>query len=164
VRRVGVVLGFWCVVVTVACSGGGSKPSFDAGGPGVTRDAPNGTVIIGDTTYEFAMTCYAPGTGAVVAVGTGSDPATGRTTRALVQAFFGDPYVGVTVGDSGTVYEPSLDEPIDLYFQGDVVRGGAIRFVKDLDLQARAGTPAGLGSVTVTCRGYRSGLPPGYGK
>ena len=123
----------------------------------------NGTVVIGDTTYEFTMTCYAPGAGSVVAVGSGTEPGTGRSTRALVQAFFRDPYVAVTVGNNEIVYEPSLDEPIDLVYQDDVVRGGAIQFVKNLDLRSRLGADAGLGAVTVTCSNYRSGLPPGYG-
>jgi hypothetical protein len=153
----------WGVVVTTACSGGAAKPSLDARAPSTTIAAPNGKVVIGDTTYEFVMTCYAPGTGAVVAVGNGTDPVSGRATRALVQAFFGDPYVGVTIGNNETVFEPSLDESIDLYYQQDVVRGGAIQFVKNLDLQARTGEPAGLGSVTVSCANYRPGLPPGYG-
>ena len=82
----------------------------------------------------------------------------------MVQAFFRDPYVGVTVGDNEIVYEPSLDEPIDLVYQDDVLRGAAIQFVKNLDLQSRLGAAAGLGTVTVTCSNYRSGLPPGYGK
>ncbi len=161
--RVGVVVGVVCAVLGAACAGGASKPSLDASSPGSTLAALNGTVVIGDTTYEFTMTCYAPGAGSVVAIGTGTEPGTGRSTRALVQAFFRDPYVGVTVGDNEIVYEPSLDEPIDLVYQDDVVRGAAIQFVKNLDLQSRLGADAGLGAVTVTCSNYRSGLPPGYG-
>jgi hypothetical protein len=153
----------WGAAVATACSGGAAKPSLDARASSTTLATPNGKIVIGETTYEFVMTCYAPGTGAVVAVGNGTDPASGRVTRALVQAFFGDPYVGVTVGNNETVYEPSLDETIDLYYQQDVVRGGAIQFVKNLDLQAHTGEAAGLGSVTVSCPTYRPGLPPGYG-
>ncbi len=162
--RVGVVVGVLSAVLVTACAGGASKPSLEASSPGSTSAALNGTVVIGDTTFEFAMTCYAPGAGSVVAVGKGTEPGTGRSTRVLVQAFFGDPYVGVTVGDNEIVYEPSLDEPIDLVYQDDVVRGGAIQFVKNLDLQSRLGDVAGLGAVTVTCNNYRSGLPAGYGK
>lgn len=149
--------------LTAACSAGGSKPSL-ATATSTTVAASTATVVVGDTTFAFAMTCYAPGAGAVVAVGSGTDPVSGKATRALVQAFFRDPYVGVTVGDRDVVYEPTLAEPIELAFQDDVVRGTAIQFVKNLDLQARAGEPAGVGSVVVTCHGYRTGLPPGYGK
>lgn len=147
----------------VACSGGGDKPSLASTPSTSAPTSPNGSVVIGDVTYQFAMTCYAPGAGAVVAVGNGLEPNTGKPTRALVQAFFRDPYVGVTIGDNEVVYEPSLDEPLELFYQDDTVRGSAIRFVKNLDLKARTGAPAGLGTVTVACSGYRSGLPPGYG-
>jgi hypothetical protein len=145
-----------------ACSGGPAKPSLDASASSTTVGGVNGTIVVGATTYTFAMTCYAPGAGAVVAVGNGTDPVSGHPTRALVQAFFEDPYVGVTVGAKESVYEPSLDQPVELSFQDDVVHGEGIKFVRNLDLTARVGEPAGLGSVTVTCAGYNAGLPPGY--
>ena len=162
-QRVGWVVGVLCVALAAACSSGGAKPSLGASVRATGAAVSNGTVVIGDTTFQFTMICYAPGAGSVVAVGTGTEPNTGRATRALVQAFFRDPYVGVTIGDNDTVFEPSLDEPIELFYRDDVVRGGAIQFVRNLDLQARAGTAAGIGSVTVTCSSYRAGLPPGYG-
>lgn len=148
--------------LVAACSGSGDEPSL-AQAAGTIPPGPNGSVAVGDVTYQFTMTCYAPGAGAVVAVGVGVEPGTGKATRALVQAFFRDPYVGVTVGDDEVVYEPSLDEPLELFYQDDTVRGSAIQFVKNLDLQARKGTPVGLGTVTVACAEYKTGLPPGYG-
>lgn len=163
-RRRVALAGLACLAGAVAgCSGGSDKPSLDANPSTTAAASPNGSVVIGEVTYQFTMTCYAPGAGAVVAVGTGLEPNTGKPTRALVQAFFRDPYVGVTVGDNEVVYEPSLDEPLELFYQDDTVRGSAIRFVRNLDLQARAGTPVGLGTVTVACGDYRTGLPPGYG-
>ncbi len=157
-------MGLMAMVAAPACSGGGAKPSLDAAASSTTVAVPNATIVIGTTTYDFVMTCYAPGAGAVVAVGAGTDPISGHPTRALVQAFFNDPYVGVTIGDKESVFEPTLDEPIELTFQDDVVHGGAIQFVRNLDLAARVGEPVGIGSVTVTCSGYHAGLPPGYGK
>ena len=145
-----------------ACSDSGDAATLEQV-TSTVPSGPNGSVVIGEVTYPFTMACYAPGAGAVVAVGSGIEPGTGKSTRALVQAFFRDSYVGVTVGDNEVVYEPSLDEPLELFYQDDTVRGSAIPFVKNLDLQARAGTPVGLGTVTVACAEYQSGLPPGYG-
>jgi len=163
VRRLVVALGVVAALVAPACSRGGSKPSLDARASSTTVREPNATIVIGGTTYVFVMTCYAPGAGAVVAVGTGTDPVSSRPTRALVQAFFNDPYVGVTVGDKESVFEPTLAEPVELTFQDNVVHGADITFVRNLDIAARVGEPAGLGSVTVTCTDYHAGLPPGYG-
>ena len=162
-RAIGLLVVLGALLALPACSGSGAKPSLDASASSTTVAVANGTIIIGTNTYAFVMTCYAPGTGAMVAVGTGIDPVSGHPTRALVQAFFDDPYVGVTVGDKESVFEPTLDEPIDLSFQDNVVTGTAIRFVRNLDLAARVGEPAGTGSVTVTCSSYSAGLPPGYG-
>ncbi len=148
--------------ILAGCSRGGTKPSLEATASSVPPQVPNGTIVIGEVTYEFMMTCYAPGAGSVVAVGAGTEPGTARPTRALVQAFFRDPYVAVTVGDNETVYEPSLAEPVELYYQDDAVRGGGIQFVRNLDLSSRQGEAVGVGSVVVRCAEYRSGLPPGY--
>ena len=156
------VIGVLAVLALPACSGGGAKPSLDARASSTTVAVVNGTIVIGTNTYVFVMTCYAPGTGAVVAVGTGIDPVSGHPTRALVQAFFDDPYVGVTVGDKESVFEPTLAEPVDLSFADNVLSGNAIQFVRNLDLAARVGEPVGTGSVTVRCSSYNAGLPPGY--
>ncbi len=163
VRRIAAIVGLASVLVA-GCSDGPEKPSLAATASSVVTAPPNGSVVIGDATYAFTMTCFAPGAGAVVASGNGTEPGTGRPTRALVQAFFRDPYVAVIVGNNEVVYEPSLAEPVELYLQDDVVRGGNITFVKNLDLKSRQGETAGLGSVVVTCAGYQPGLPPGYGK
>jgi hypothetical protein len=164
VRRIAAFVGL-VSVLAVGCSSGPDKPSLAATASSVAAAPPNGSVVIGDVTYVFTMTCYAPGAGAVVASGNGTEPGTGRPTRALVQAFFRDPYVAVIVGDNNeVVYEPSLAEPVDLYLQDGVVRGGNIAFVKNLDLKSRQGEAAGVGSVVVTCASYQPGLPPGYGK
>jgi hypothetical protein len=151
-------------VMAVGCSNGPEKPSLAATASDVVAAVPNGSVVIGDVTYPFTMTCFAPGAGAVVASGNGTEPGSGRPTRALVQAFFRDAYVAVIVGNNEVVYEPSLAEPVELYLQDDVVRGGNITFVKNLDLKSREGETVGVGSVVVRCEKYRPGLPPGYGK
>ncbi|CAB4826524.1 MAG: hypothetical protein F2754_05275 [Actinobacteria bacterium] len=156
------MIGLLAAFALAACSGGGVKPSLDARASSAAVAVANGTIVIGTNTYVFVMTCYSPGTGAVVAVGAGIDPVSGHSTRALVQAFFDDPYVGVTVGDKESVFEPTLAEPVDLSFADNVVSGNAIQFVRNLDLASRVGEPVGTGSVTVTCSSYNAGLPPGY--
>jgi hypothetical protein len=162
-HRVRVVAASLFAVAVCACSGGAAKPSLEEVVPTTSMATPNGTVVIGETTYSFAMTCYAPGVGSVVAVGSGVEPVTNRRTRALVQAFFRDSYIAVTIGDNEVVFEPSLEEPVELTFVDDVVQGPAIRFVRGLDLRDGVAQPAGMGSVTVHCDSYRPGLPPGYG-
>lgn len=146
------------LLVAVSCSSGSNEPRV---GPTTTIVEPNGQINIDDLEFRFSMTCYAPGAGAVVAVGTGTEPGTGREVRALVQAFLGDTYVGVVIGDDEVVFEPTLEESFELFIQDDVITGGAIRFVRT-DNRSAQSEPAGIGEVLVTCTSYLQGAPPGY--
>jgi hypothetical protein len=125
-------------------------------------------VVIGDATFDFEVTCYDAGAGSVVVVGTGTEPAessgSDRTTHVLVQAFLGESYVGVTIGDNEALYEAALDETLDLLLEQDVIAADDIEFVRNLDLTdgESEGEPAGVGSLRVTCGGYEHGVPPQF--
>ena len=119
-----------------------------------------GTITIGAIDYGFAFECYAAGAGDILALGIGSDPETGEETQAIVQAFLGQAYVAVLQG-SDRVQELAVDQPAELFVQGEAIRGSALRFVDS------AGTPGvgeelGLGAVSVDCNGFAPGLPEGY--
>ena len=124
-------------------------PTTSAGPP-----PSEGTVEIGDTVYEFAVSCEELGAGEVIVVGAGEDPDSGGAVELYVQAFLGDPYIGLRLED-GTLFEPSLLEgSLDLYVQDDVIRASAIRFVKDLDLETGAATEVGFGELEIHCYEY----------
>jgi hypothetical protein len=152
-----------------ACGGG----SDDAETPAevLERGGSIARVTVGDDAYDFEVSCHDAGAGSVVAVGTGTsfDPASGQTraSRVLVQAFLGDPYVGVTLslppGEDGEareeVFEAALDESFDLLLEGDTIQADEIAFVRNLDLATGAAEPAGTGSVRVTCNDFEKGMP-----
>ena len=119
-----------------------------------------GTVEIGDTRYQFTVVCEERGAGEVVVEGKGDDPVSGGLVEFYLRAALGDPYVGLFLAD-GTVIEPSLDSPLDLYVQNDVIRASAIRFVKDLDvdLDTGAATEVGFGELEIHCYEYSNELP-----
>ena len=117
-----------------------------------------GTVEIGDTHYRFAVICYAPGAGEVVVIGAGDDPVSDSLVELYLQAFLGDPYVGLRLSD-GTRIEPSLDSTLDLYVQDDVIRASAIRFVRDLDLETGEAADVGFGELEIHCNSYEDELP-----
>ena len=117
-----------------------------------------GTVEIGDTQYRFTVTCQELGAGEVVVVGSGEDPDSGGTVELYLQAFLGDPYVGLRLAD-GTLFEPSLESPLDLYVQDDVIRASAIRFVRDLDLETGTATEVGFGELEIHCDQYSREAP-----
>ena len=117
-----------------------------------------GTVKIGETVYRFNVTCYAPGAGEVVVLGAAGNPASGSLVELYLQAFLGDSYVGLRLAD-GTRIEPSLDSPLDLYLQDDVVRASAIRFVRDLNLETGEATDVGFGELEIHCNDYSEELP-----
>ncbi len=125
-------------------------PTTSAGPP-----PSEGTVEIGDTRYQFTVTCQELGAGEVVVVGSGEDPDSGGTVELYLQAFLGDPYVGLRFAD-GTLFEPSLEleSPLDLYIQDDVIRASAIRFVRDLDLETHTATDVGFGELEIHCYEY----------
>lgn len=117
-----------------------------------------GTVEIGDTRYQFVVTCQELGAGDVVVTGTGEDPDTGGAVELYLQAFLSDPYIGLRLAD-GTLFEPSLESPLDLYVQQDVIRASAIRFVRDLDLETGTATEVGFGEVEIHCYEYSREAP-----
>lgn len=108
------------------------------------------------------VVCYEAGAGEVVAIGQGTTDS-GDVVDLLVEAFTGEPYVGLHVGGPGdVVYEAALDTPLELFVDEDRIVGGAIHFVTDLDLATGQGEGAGVGSVEVVCGRYERGLPEGY--
>lgn len=119
-----------------------------------------GHVTIGSTQYDFAFECWAAGAGDILALGVGEDPDSDEPTQVIVQAFFGQPYVSVLVGED-RILELAIDKPADLFVQSDTIRGSALRFV-DAEGSAGVGESVGLGSVTVECDSFAPGLPEGY--
>ena len=117
-----------------------------------------GTAEIGDTRYEFAVTCEDRGAGEVRAVGVGDDPVLGGRVTLFVEVSFVDPYVGLQLAD-GSLIEPSLDSPLDLYVQDDVIRASAIRFVRDLNLETGEATEVGFGEFEIHCYSYEREPP-----
>ena len=117
-----------------------------------------GTVDVGETRYDFAVTCHELGAGEVLVIGAGDDPVSGGLVELYLQAFLGDPYIGLKLADE-TLLEPSLDSPLDLYMQDDVIRASAIRFVRDLDLDTGAATEIGFGEFEIHCYEYSNELP-----
>ena len=117
-----------------------------------------GTAEIGEIHYQFAVTCHDLGAGEVVVIGAGDDPVSGGLVELYVQAYIGDPYVGLRLAD-GTLIEPSLDSQLDLYVQEDVIRASAIRFVKDLNLETGEATEVGFGEFEIHCYSYERESP-----
>lgn len=171
-RRLRRGLGALLVVAGVATAGGcadtadGPLVSDDAVGEEVatTTTAPppvpvsEGTAEVGGVQYEFAVTCHDRGAGDVVVVGAGDDPVAGGLVELYLEASFVDPYVGLRLAD-GTLIEPSLESPLDLYLQDDVIRASAIRFVKDLDLETGEAVEVGFGEFEIHCYSYEREPP-----
>lgn len=120
----------------------------------------SGHVTVGSTQYDFAFECWEAGAGDILALGVGEDPDGGELTQAVVQAFLGQEYVSVLVGDS-RVIELAIDRPAELFVQSGAIRGSALRFV-DAQGAAGVGEDLGLGSVNVDCQSFALGLPDGY--
>lgn len=120
----------------------------------------DGHITVGSTQYDFAFECYHAGAGDILALGVGDDPNSTESTQAIVQAFLGQTYVAVLVGDS-QVLELAIEEPAELFVQGDMIRGSALRFV-DAKGSAGVGEDMGLGTVTVSCQGFAPALPEEY--
>jgi len=116
--------------------------------------------MIGSTRYDFAFGCYHAGAGDILALGVGDDPDGDGTTQAIVQAFLGQTYVAVLIGEA-QVLELAIDQPAELFVQSDLIRGSALRFV-DAAGSAGVGEDMGLGTVTVSCQGFAPGLPEEY--
>jgi len=122
--------------------------------------ASEGNITIGSEDYGFAFECYAAGAGDILALGIGADPQNGEETQAIVQAFFGQTYVAVLIGDD-RVKELAVDAPAELFVQGNAIRGAALRFV-DATGSPGVGESLGLGTVSVDCQGFAPGIPEGY--
>lgn len=120
----------------------------------------SGNVTIDDVQYDFAFECFAAGAGDVLALGVGQDPQTREGTQAIVQMFFGQPFVSVLF-EEGRVVELAIDAPAELFLQDGVLSGSALRFVDAADA-AGLGQPLGLGTVTVECESFAPGLPDEY--
>lgn len=119
----------------------------------------SGEIEISDEVFSFAFECWAAGAGDVLALGIGQRQANGEQVQAIVQAFLGDPYVAVVVGED-QVLELAVDQRAELFVQQDSIRGSALRFV---DAEAPGvGEAVGFGSVNVDCQGFAPGLPEGY--
>lgn len=180
-RLAGAAVGL-LVVAASACSidtggnGAASRPSTTAPAtasttPGSGGGAPdeNATedstayVEIAGTAYSLAAACHAAGAGEVVITAL-TEGLTEPRVELYVQAFLGEPYVGVTVttGDTTTTYEPGLGVPLAIAQQGDVYRVDDVEFVADLDLDTGDGASITSGTVVVECRSYAVGLPPGF--
>ncbi|MDE0655890.1 MAG: hypothetical protein OXH58_04885 [Acidimicrobiaceae bacterium] len=119
-----------------------------------------GTAKVGDIQYEFAVTCHDRGAGDVVVLGAGDDPVSGNPVELYLEASFVDPYIGLRLAD-GTLIEPSLESPLDLYLQDDVIRASAIRFVRDLNLETGEATEVGFGEFEIHCYSYEREPPSG---
>ncbi|MYG99212.1 MAG: hypothetical protein F4144_07060 [Acidimicrobiaceae bacterium] len=138
-----------------------SAPEDPASQAPTTSEGPppsEGTVEIGDTRYQFTVTCQELGAGDVRVEGTGEDPDSDGTVELYLLAFLVDPYVGLRLAD-GTLFEPSLESPLDLYVQDDVIRASAIRFVRDLDLETGTATDVGFGELEIHCYEYSREAP-----
>lgn len=140
-----------------------STTTTDMPAPTSTLPGSVGIVEVADEVFEIEADCYAPGAGELVATGLAT-PVDGPRVEVYVQAFLGQPYVGITVidGDARTLYEPAIDRPLDISRVDDVLRVDDIALVTDLDLETGEGVDAGLGSVVIECRAYAEELPPGF--
>jgi hypothetical protein len=178
-HRTRVAVGLGAVLVaasaTLAVDACGGDSGDDTPAEVLAKGGSIARVTVGAQVFDFVVTCHDAGAGSVLAVGTGTQvDGDGRRhdTHLLVQAFLGDSYVGVTVdpigdaahdGDEAAppeIYEASLADVFDLALEDDVIAADGIEFVRDLDLGAGQGEPAGSGSLRVTCGSYQP-VPPG---
>ena len=169
-RRLGALLAIAvAVVATSGCADTADGPlvveeTVDEEVVATTTSAPpepprsEGTAEIGGSHYEFSVTCSDLGAGDVLVIGAGDDPATGGLVELYLEASLVEPYVGLRLAD-GTLIEPSLDSPLDLYVQDDVIRASAIRFVRDLNLETGEATEVGFGEFEIHCYNYERESP-----
>ena len=150
------------LVVVMSCGGVNVTDDIEDVVPSSTTSAlTNGWVQVGVEIFDLVFTCYAAGAGDVVAVGVGEDSESGERVEALVQGFLGQPYLGMTVGNS-IRYEASLKEPLDVYVHENTISTGAVRWERNLDLELGGGDVVGFGAVFVECASYENHLPEGY--
>ena len=137
-----------------------AQPEVTGSDDAATAPRSVGLVRIGPAAYDLTFTCVDRGAAEVLAVGVGTD-VNNKPVQAFVQAFVGEPYIGVSVGDGDdrVLFEPRLGVLLDFTFDHDVVRFDAVDFVTELDFETGEYTPAGLGSAVVECRSYETGNP-----
>lgn len=121
----------------------------------------NGWVQVGDQTFDLFFTCYSPGAGDVAAIGVGEEASSGQNVEVLIQGFLGQPYVGVTVGES-ILYESMLEGSLEVFVHDGTISAGAIEWTRGLDLESGRGERVGYGAVFVSCAEYIHDLPEGY--
>ena len=121
----------------------------------------NGWVQVGDQTFDLFFTCYSPGAGDVAAIGVGEEASSGQNVEVLIQGFLGQPYVGVTVGES-ILYESMLEGSLEVFVHDGTISAGAIEWTRGLDLESGHGERVGYGAVFVSCAEYIHDLPEGY--
>lgn len=133
---------------------GAAEPADGAAGSGAV-------VRIGPARYDLAAICAAPGAGEVQVALSGTD-VNGRPVAGYVQAFLGEPYIGMQVGegDRAVLFESRLDDALTFEFANDILTFPEVHFVSGLDLETAEFTPAGVGSVAVECDDYERELPP----
>ncbi|MBI02505.1 MAG: hypothetical protein CL468_00460 [Acidimicrobiaceae bacterium] len=164
-RRVFAVL----VAVLVVTAGCGDEVPVVEPEPVVTTTtrAPgpevktNGWVQVGDQTFDLFFTCYSPGAGDVAAIGVGEEASSSQNVEVLIQGFLGQPYVGVTVGES-ILYESMLEGSLEVFVHDGTISAGAIEWTRGLDLESGRGERVGYGAVFVSCAEYIHDLPEGY--
>ncbi len=155
--------------VVSGCSSGGDADDTDrteieqeTSSASVATTIPHsvGLVRVGPSAYDLVFTCVDGGAGEILAVGVGRD-VNNKPVEAFVQAFVGEPYVGLKVGDEGeeVLFEPRLGVLLDFTFGHDIVRFDNVDFVTDLNIDTGEYTPAGIGSVVVECWSYETDLP-----
>lgn len=130
-------------------------------GPSDGTVGSSAVVRIGPARYDLSALCAAPGAGEVQVALSGTD-VNGRVVAGYVQAFLGEPYIGMQVGegDRAVLFESRLDESLTFEFANDILTFPEVHFVSGLDLDTAEFTPAGVGSVAVECAEYERELPP----
>ncbi len=119
-----------------------------------------GLVRVGPAAYDLVFTCVDGGAGEILAAGVGRD-VNNKPVHAFVQAYVGEPYVGLEVGEEGeeVLFEPRLGVLLDFTFEHDIIRFDNVDFVTELNIETGEYTPAGIGSVVVECRSYETKIP-----
>lgn len=127
-----------------------------------TTIAPSSAVIeIGPAVYELDAVC-ASGGASEIRVAVSGDDVNGRRVVGLVHAFEAEPYVGLRVGEgeAAVLFESRFDRGLlEFELVDDVLVFDDVDFVSGLDLETGEFVPAGLGSVSVECRGFVRELP-----
>lgn len=145
--------------LAAGCGTGSGEPHLTATTL-ASGELSTGEIDAGGDVYRFLATCYDVGAGEVVVTGEGVGPG-GEQVDVLVQAFFGEPYVGILTA-RGQRIEAALDASIDLVFDDGNLRGEGIEFVTGLELPGGEATRLGEGRLEIRCGSFERDLPPGF--